>query len=204
MFGLFDTCQMTHDVCGPCTIGVFVSRIWRGCQGLGQQADCDHSRYIFTADSRSNRNVLSCVNLSKSRIEYFYDVIDDPDGKWVFNPSQGLLKKQYGSRYFWRCHLFLLKKVILGLGEVLFGTDSHTCMAGAFNQFATGIGTTDGMVMGTGNYSSKCRKPCIFDSKEFLRRGRAAHHSTHYRRNRIRMAPPTVPCNLTEKGPEPL
>ena len=35
--------------------------------------------------------------------------------------------------------------------EVLFGTDSHTCMAGAFNQFATGIGNTDaGFVLGTG------------------------------------------------------
>src|SRR5256886_274005 len=36
-------------------------------------------------------------------------------------------------------------------GEILFGTDSHTCMAGAFNEFATGIGNTDaGFVMGTG------------------------------------------------------
>ncbi|MGB8167862.1 MAG: aconitase family protein, partial [Chthoniobacteraceae bacterium] len=36
-------------------------------------------------------------------------------------------------------------------GEILFGTDSHTCMAGAFNQFATGIGNTDaGFILGTG------------------------------------------------------
>jgi homoaconitase/3-isopropylmalate dehydratase large subunit len=27
-------------------------------------------------------------------------------------------------------------------GEVLFGTDSHTCNAGAFGQFATGVGNT--------------------------------------------------------------
>lgn len=35
--------------------------------------------------------------------------------------------------------------------KVLFGTDSHTCNAGAFGQFATGIGNTDAsFVMGTG------------------------------------------------------
>ncbi len=34
---------------------------------------------------------------------------------------------------------------------MLFGTDSHTCTAGAFGEFATGIGNTDaGFVMGTG------------------------------------------------------
>ena len=34
---------------------------------------------------------------------------------------------------------------------MLFGTDSHTCTAGAFGEFATGIGNTDaGFVLGTG------------------------------------------------------
>ena len=33
----------------------------------------------------------------------------------------------------------------------MFGTDSHTCNAGAFGQFATGIGNTDaGFILGTG------------------------------------------------------
>ena len=33
----------------------------------------------------------------------------------------------------------------------MFGTDSHTCNAGAFGQFATGIGNTDaGFIVGTG------------------------------------------------------
>jgi 3-isopropylmalate/(R)-2-methylmalate dehydratase large subunit len=38
-----------------------------------------------------------------------------------------------------------------GTREYLLGTDSHTCTAGAFGEFATGIGNTDaGFVMGTG------------------------------------------------------
>lgn len=33
----------------------------------------------------------------------------------------------------------------------MFGTDSHTCNAGAFGQFASGIGNTDaGFILGTG------------------------------------------------------
>ena len=43
-------------------------------------------------------------------------------------------------------------------GEVLFGTDSHTCNAGAFGQFATGIGNTDAaFVLGTGKLLIKVR-----------------------------------------------
>lgn len=43
--------------------------------------------------------------------------------------------------------------------QVLLGTDSHTCTAGAFGQFATGIGNTDaGFVLGTGKLLLKvCR-----------------------------------------------
>ena len=44
-------------------------------------------------------------------------------------------------------------------GEVLFGTDSHTCNAGAFGQFATGVGNTDaGFILGTGKLLIKVVK----------------------------------------------
>ena len=49
------------------------------------------------------------------------------------------------------CHIALAQEGHCRPGEVLFGTDSHTCNAGAFGQFATGIGNTDAsFVMGTG------------------------------------------------------
>ena len=144
---------MTHDVCGPGTIGVFKRE-------FGKQAKVwdpskviiipDH--YIFTVDSKSNRNVDILRDFVKEQgITYFYDVIDNPNGHWVFDSSKGMLQRQYGSHYAGVCHTALPQKGHTRPGEILFGTDSHTCMAGAFNEFATGIGNTDaGFVMGTG------------------------------------------------------
>src|SRR5262249_22757946 len=54
-------------------------------------------------------------------------------------------------RYKGVCHIALPEEGHTRPGEVLFGTDSHTCPAGAFGEFATGIGNTDaGFVMGAG------------------------------------------------------
>lgn len=144
---------MTHDVCGPGTIGVFKrefgpsAKVWdRGRVVIIP----DH--YIFTADSKSNRNVDILRDFAREQdLPYFYDVIDEPDGHWVFDATKGNLKRQYGANYAGVCHTALPAKGHTRPGEVLFGTDSHTCMAGAFNEFATGIGNTDaGFVLGTG------------------------------------------------------
>jgi 3-isopropylmalate/(R)-2-methylmalate dehydratase large subunit len=110
----------------------------------------DH--YIFTADSLSNRNVDILRDFVKEQdLVYFYDVIDDANGTWKFDATKGNLKRQYGSHYAGVCHTALAAKGHTRPGEVLFGTDSHTCMAGAFNEFATGIGNTDaGFILGTG------------------------------------------------------
>ena len=144
---------MTHDVCGPGTIGVFKRE-------FGAQAKVwdrnkvviipDH--YIFTSDSKSNRNVdILREFVREQNLPYFYDVIDDANGTWKFDPGKGALQRQYGLHYAGVCHTALPQKGHTRPGEILFGTDSHTCMAGAFNEFATGIGNTDaGFVMGTG------------------------------------------------------
>lgn len=124
---------MTHDVCGPGTIGVFK-------QHFGQAAKVwdrakvviipDH--YIFTEDKMANRNVDVLRQFAgEQNIKYFYDV-GTPKYKGV-------------------CHIALPEEGHTRPGEVLLGTDSHTCTAGAFGEFATGIGNTDaGFVMGTG------------------------------------------------------
>lgn len=144
---------MTHDVCGPGTIGVFkrefgkTAKVWDAKKVV---IIPDH--YIFTADSMSNRNVDILRDFVKEQgLEYFYDVIDDPNGHWHFDASKGQLARQYGSNFTGVCHTTLPWKGHTRPGEILFGTDSHTCMAGAFNQFATGIGNTDaGFILGTG------------------------------------------------------
>ena len=144
---------MTHDVCGPGTIGVFkrefgpTAKVWDK-----QKVVIIPDHYIFTADSKSNRNVDILRDFVREQgLPYFYDVIDDPNGHWAFDASRGLLNRQYGSNYAGVCHTALPQKGHTRPGEILFGTDSHTCMAGAFNEFATGIGNTDaGFVMGTG------------------------------------------------------
>ena len=144
---------MTHDVCGPGTIGVFKREFGKDAKVWDKKRIViipDH--YIFTADSKSNRNVDILRDFVKEQgLPYFYDVIDDPNGHWHFDAAKGHLKRQYGSQYAGVCHTALPAKGHTRPGEILFGTDSHTCMAGAFNEFATGIGNTDaGFVMGTG------------------------------------------------------
>jgi 3-isopropylmalate/(R)-2-methylmalate dehydratase large subunit len=156
---------MTHDVCGPGTIGVFKREFGKDAKVWDKNRVViipDH--YIFTADSKSNRNVDILRDFVKEQgIPYFYDVIDDANGHWQFDSSKGMLKKQYGSHYAGVCHTALPQKGHTRPGEILFGTDSHTCMAGAFNEFATGIGNTDaGFVMGTGKLLIKVPETMYF------------------------------------------
>jgi 3-isopropylmalate/(R)-2-methylmalate dehydratase large subunit len=144
---------LTHDVCGPGSIGVFKRE-------FGEQAKVwdpkkiviipDH--YIFTVDRLSNRNVdILREFANEQHLPYFYDVIDDPGGSWKFDAARGQITRQYGSRYQGVCHAALPRLGHARPGEVLFGTDSHTCMAGAFGEFASGIGNTDaGFILGTG------------------------------------------------------
>jgi 3-isopropylmalate/(R)-2-methylmalate dehydratase large subunit len=165
---------MTHDVCGPGTIGVFKREFGKNAKVWDRNKVViipDH--YIFTADSKSNRNVDILRDFVKEQgLPYFYDVIDDPNGHWVFDSSKGMLQKQYGSQYAGVCHTALPQKGHTRPGEILFGTDSHTCMAGAFNQFATGIGNTDaGFVMGTGKLLLKVPETMHFRLEGKLQSG---------------------------------
>jgi 3-isopropylmalate/(R)-2-methylmalate dehydratase large subunit len=124
---------MTHDVCGPGTIGIFKQHFGANAKVWDPDKVViipDH--YIFTRDEKANRNVETLRKfVAEQNLKYFYDV-GTPRYKGV-------------------CHIALPEEGHTRPGEVLFGTDSHTCTAGAFGEFATGIGNTDaGFILGTG------------------------------------------------------
>ena len=124
---------MTHDVCGPGTFGIFKKEFGAGAKVWDRDKVViipDH--YIFTADKHAKRNIEILRDFVKEQdLPHYYDV-DSPRYKGV-------------------CHVALPEEGFTRPGEVLFGTDSHTCTAGAFGEFATGIGNTDAaFVLGTG------------------------------------------------------
>jgi len=124
---------MTHDVCGPGTIGIFKQHFGKDAKVWDRDKVViipDH--YIFTQDKMANRNVDVLREFVREQgLPHYYDVGTD--------------------RYKGVCHIALPEEGHTRPGEVLFGTDSHTCTAGAFGEFATGIGNTDaGFVLGTG------------------------------------------------------
>lgn len=124
---------MTHDVCGPPTIGIFKKQFGQDAKVWDKEKLViipDH--YIFTKDKYANRNVDILREFAKEQdLPHYYDVGTE--------------------RYKGVCHMALPEEGFTRPGEILFGTDSHTCTAGAFGEFATGIGNTDAaFILGTG------------------------------------------------------
>ncbi|TLY39288.1 MAG: 3-isopropylmalate dehydratase large subunit [Nitrospirae bacterium] len=124
---------MTHDVCGPGTIGIFRKQFGANAKVWDPEKVViipDH--YIFTNDQHAHRNIdVLRAFVKEQGLPYYYDVGTD--------------------KYKGVCHIALPEEGHTRPGEVLFGTDSHTCTAGAFGEFATGIGNTDAaLIMGIG------------------------------------------------------
>jgi 3-isopropylmalate/(R)-2-methylmalate dehydratase large subunit len=129
---------MTHDVCGPPTIGIWkrefgdTAKIWNKDKLV---IFPDH--YIFTKNPQANRNVEILRQFAKDYdIQNYYDVGTE--------------------RYKGVCHIALAEEGYNIPGTVLFGTDSHTCTSGAFGMFSTGVGNTDAaFILGTGKIWEK-------------------------------------------------
>ncbi len=147
---------MTHDVCGPPTI-----QIWKDEFG-GQAKIWDKQKlvifpdhYIFTNDPHANRNVSILRQFAEEhQLPNYYDV--------------------GGERYKGVCHIALAEEGFNRPGTVLIGTDSHTCTAGAFGLFATGVGNTDAaFILGTGKIWEK-----VPESMKFIFEGEKPEYLT--------------------------
>ena len=154
---------LTHDVCGPGTIGIFKREFGADAKVFDREGVViipDH--YIFTADEKAHRNVDILRDFVKEqKLPYFYDPGTDS--------------------YCGVCHLGLPQHGHVRPGEVIVGTDSHTCSHGALGAFSTGIGNTDaGFVMGAGKMLVKIpetirfvlngKKPDYISAKDMILR----------------------------------
>jgi len=137
---------MTHDVCGPGTISIFKEQFGEYAKVFDREKIViipDH--YIFTSDKHANRNIdILREFVSEQNLPYYYDVGTE--------------------NYKGVCHLALAQEGHNRPGEVLFGTDSHTCTSGAFGMFSTGIGNTDAaFILGTGKLWVKVPESMQFE-----------------------------------------
>ncbi len=139
---------LTHDVCGPGTIGIFQQEFGPDAKVWDREKVVilpDH--YIFTADPMAHRNIDTLRDFAaKQRLPYYYDA-DFVKGSGVPKPYSSPTATSYKGV----CHVALPQAGHARPGEVLLGTDSHTCTHGAFGEFATGVGNTEAaFAMGTG------------------------------------------------------
>jgi len=111
---------MVHDLTGPLAVKSF--------REIGAKKVWDNQRIVIIFDHLVPANSIQSAELHKimrefaeeQKIENFYDI------------GRGGI-----------CHQLLPEKGHVRPGELIVGTDSHTCTHGAFGAFATGIGATE-------------------------------------------------------------
>lgn len=131
---------MTHDLTGPLSVAAF--------KKIGENEVWDPEKIVVIFDHQVPADSLEAAQnhlimrkfVKEQGIKNFYDV------------GEGV------------CHQVLPEKGHVVPGEVVVGTDSHTCTHGALGVFATGIGSTDmAMVFATGKLWFKVPETLKFE-----------------------------------------
>jgi|BioPla2DNA2_1021312.scaffolds.fasta_scaffold00325_21 3-isopropylmalate/(R)-2-methylmalate dehydratase large subunit len=131
---------MTHDLTGPLSVESF--------QKIGVDQVWDPEKIVVLFDHQVPADSLEAAKnhifmrdfVKNQKITNFYDV------------REGV------------CHQVLPEKGHVVPGEVVVGSDSHTCTHGALGAFATGIGSTDmAMVFATGKLWFKVPETIKFE-----------------------------------------
>jgi len=137
---------MTHDLTGPLSVEAFkkigVLEVWDPEKIV---IVFDHQVPADSIDAAENHIIMRKFVKDQGIIN-FYDV------------REGI------------CHQILPEKGHIVPGEVVVGTDSHTCTHGALGAFSTGIGSTDmSMVFSTGKLWFKVPETIKFNIEGTLR-----------------------------------
>ncbi len=131
---------MTHDLTGPLSVESF--------QKIGVEKVWDPEKIVVIFDHQvpadsleaAQNHILMRQFVQEQGISNFYDV------------REGV------------CHQVLPEKGHVVPGEVVVGSDSHTCTHGALGAFSTGIGSTDmAMVFATGKLWFKVPETLKFE-----------------------------------------
>ncbi|MGZ7116467.1 MAG: homoaconitase large subunit [Methanobacterium sp.] len=136
---------MTHDLTGPLSVEAFekigVREVWDPEKIV---VIFDHQAPADSLDAAQNHIIMRKF-VKNQGITNFYDV------------GEGV------------CHQVLPEKGYIVPGEVVVGTDSHTCTHGALGAFSTGIGSTDmSMVFATGKLWFKVPETIKFNIEGML------------------------------------
>ncbi len=137
---------MTHDLTGPLSVESF--------EKIGTPKVWDPEKIVVIFDHQVPADSIDAANnhlimrefVKNQNINNFYDV------------NEGV------------CHQILPEKGHIVPGELVVGTDSHTCTHGALGAFSTGIGSTDmAMVFSTGQLWFKVPETIRFEIEGSLR-----------------------------------
>ena len=111
---------MTHDLTGPLAIKSF--------KEIGAKKVWDSDKIVVILDHLVPASSIISAGLHKI-VRHF---VEEQDIKNFYDVGRGGV-----------CHQVMPEKGHVRPGEVIVGSDSHTCTYGAFGAFATGIGSTE-------------------------------------------------------------
>jgi len=110
--------MMSHDANRPLTIQVF--------EEMGAKQLCDPKKFALIIDHYPSAPTAVSANINKSLREFARR-----HGCYFYEVGEG------------SCHQLVPERGHALPGELVIGTDSHTCTYGAINVFSTGVGSSD-------------------------------------------------------------